>query len=169
MHIRTIFITAGLISAMVTTPALARGTSAQDFVSKASVANEFEIEASKLALEKSQNEDIKKFAQDMIDDHTQTGDKLEKTLENSKSKAKTAEELDNKHQKMLDKLQDATASNFDNQYLSMQKSAHKEAVNLFSDYSKHGKDPVLKNFAKDTLPDLKSHLKHVENIKANAG
>jgi len=163
--------TIGLVSAMsIGTPAFARGMgmSAQDFVSKASVANEFEIESSKLALEKSQNEDVKKFAQSMIDDHTQTGDKLEKTLESSKSKVQATEELDNKHQKMMDKLQNTASKNFDSQYLAMQKNAHLEAVSIFSAYAKHGKDKALKNFASDTLPALKSHLKHVENVKSNA-
>lgn len=170
MQIQKLIITAGLVCAISfgATPALARGSSAQDFVNKASIANEFEIESSKLALEKSQSNDVKKFAQTMIDQHTKTGQVLEKTLESSKSKAQATEELDDKHQKMLDKLQSASSKNFDSQYIAMQKDAHKDAVNLFSSYSKHGKDTALKNFAADTLPTLKEHLKHVETLKSTA-
>lgn len=43
-------------------------------------ANFFEIESSKIALEKSSSEDVKKFAQQMIDDHTKAGEKLASVL-----------------------------------------------------------------------------------------
>lgn len=49
----------------------------------------------------------------------------------------------------------------------MQTDAHKEAVSLFSDYSKNGTDPVLKQFATDTLPALQAHLDHVKQLKAS--
>ena len=44
-----------------------------DFASKVSVANQFEIDTSQLALKYSKSDDIKKFAQQMIDDHTKAG------------------------------------------------------------------------------------------------
>jgi putative membrane protein len=46
---------------------------AQDFVDKAAVANTFEIDTSKLALKYAKGDDVKKFAQEMIDDHTKIG------------------------------------------------------------------------------------------------
>ena len=44
--------------------------SARDFVHKASIANQFEIESSQLALDKAQSSEVKSFAQRMVDDHT---------------------------------------------------------------------------------------------------
>jgi putative membrane protein len=165
MHPRHLFIAIimGVIT-MGTASAYAKGMSAQDFVRKASIANEFEIESSNLALEKSKNSKVKSFAQHMVDDHTQTGDKLKEALESSKSNAEPAESLDEKHQNLLNQLDGASGQDFDSQYISMQTKAHKEAVSLFSDYSKHGKDPALKDFAAETLPALKDHLKHVTKL-----
>jgi putative membrane protein len=167
MHTRKIAIAAGILAMLAATNAYANTMSAQDFVTKASIANQFEIDSSKLALEKAQNSEVKSFAQRMVDDHTKTGDRMKEVLDSSDSNAKPADELDNKHQKLLDKLQDTSGNAFDRQYIAIQTDAHKEAVSLFADYSKNGKDKALKNFAGKTLPTLKDHLKHVQQLKAN--
>lgn len=157
---------AAFASALFATVVYANST-AQDFVTKASIANQFEIDTSKLALDRSQNSNIKSFAQRMVDDHTQTGEKLEEVLSNSNSGAEPASDLDTKHQKMLDTLEASSDDVFDRQYISIQTKAHEEAVSLFSDYAKHGQDKALKNFANETLPALREHLKHVRSLKSN--
>jgi putative membrane protein len=161
----SLFNTSVLGVMVAVSPAYAIST--QDFVHTASIANEFEIESSQLALEKSQNDNIKKFAQRMVDDHTKTGEKMKEVLSSTDLKVKPADKLDNKHQKMLDKLKSASNDNFDRQYVSIQNEAHREAVDLFDSYSKSGKDARLKGFASETLPTLKEHLEHVEQLKAN--
>ncbi len=82
-------------------------TSDQDFVRSASTANQFEISSSRLALQNSQNDDVRDFAQHMIDDHTQIGNRLKSVI--SFSSAKIHEptlSLKPDQQKMLDKLTD---------------------------------------------------------------
>ena len=145
--------------------AAAISVSTKDFVEQVSVANEFEIETSKLALEKSQNKGIKAFAQRMIDDHTKTGKELQSVLESSPSGLEAKEKLDNEHQKIMDKLQSASTDNFNKQYIDVQTDAHKKAVSLFKDYAKNGDDAALKGFATQTLPTLQEHLEHIKRIK----
>ncbi len=160
--------TVSLIGVMImATPSQAKSVSTQNFVQTASIANEFEIESSQLALEKSQNKDVKKFAQRMVDDHTKTGDKMKEALSASDAKAEPADGLDDKHQKLIDKLKSVSNDNFDNQYIDMQTTAHKEAVSLFGTYSKSGKDATLKDFASETLPTLQQHLEHVKQLRTN--
>lgn len=157
---------AGAAAAVLLSAATAyANTSMQDFVGKASIANNFEIESSQLALDKAQNMDVKSFAQHMIDDHTEAAEKLQDVLESSESDLKPEDEMDSKHMQMMDKLQAASDNNFDKQYVDMQTDAHQKAVDLFSDYSKNGKDPALKAFASEMLPTLKDHLKQVKAIK----
>jgi putative membrane protein len=138
--------------------------SSEDFVRKASIANEFEIESSKLALDRSQSKDIKLFARRVIDDHTKTGKDLKDVLRSSHAKMQAEEKLDDEHQKLLDKLEATSGDDFNSQYVSLQTDAHKKAIALFSDYSKHGEDAVLKEFATDTLPTLEDHLEHAEKL-----
>ena len=142
----------------------AENAGAQAFVSKASIANRFEIDSSRLAVDKAQRNEVKFFAQKMVDDHSRTGDALNTILESSESEAKPADALDGKHQKLLDKLSSTPNNRFDREYIAAQTHAHKEAVSLFADYAQNGTDPRLKQFAADTLPTLQEHLRHVQKL-----
>jgi putative membrane protein len=168
MRTRTLLMTATILGTFTFTAfnAYAHGTSTQDFVTKASIANEFEIESSQVALEKSHNGKVKKLAQRMIDDHTQTSEKLGEVLAVSNSKAQPADGLDDKHEALLETLENTPDSDFDSKYLSIQADAHKKAVKLFGDYAQHGKEAEIKDFASQTLPTLQDHLKHVQKLKA---
>lgn len=145
----------------------AMGTkSATDFARKAAVGNEFEIESSNLALQKSQDENIRHFAQQMVGDHGKAGDDLATTVANANMEKPDAT-LDRKHQKMLDKLNAASGTEFDHAYIKAQVKAHDEAVSLFKDYAKHGSNDDLKNFASSTLPTLNEHKQKIDAMKSS--
>jgi putative membrane protein len=168
MLTRNIFKAIGVIAilSLAATAAYAKSMPAQDFVTKASIANMFEIETSKLALDRAQRDDVKSLANMMVEDHTKTGERMKDVLAAANSSAKPAGALDSKHQKMMDKLEAASDEKFDAEYLKIQNDAHKDAVNLFSDYSKSGKDAALKDFATETLPTLQQHWEHVREVKS---
>jgi putative membrane protein len=165
MSARPFYLILGIVT-LATTIACTHKISSQSFVEKASIANEFEIESSKLALRKSNRNDVKAFAKRMVEDHTKTSKKMSKALQASKSDARPADELDERHEALLAKLKYVSSKDFDQKYIAMQMDAHKEAVRLFSDYAKNGKNPELKRFAAATLPDLKDHLEHVKHLKS---
>jgi putative membrane protein len=137
------------------------------FVQKVSIGGAFEIESSQLALDRTQNSDIRRFAQKMVDDHTGLSEKLNSLLPSTGiSPTQIVGSLDSRHQKMLDKLKVASSGDFDSDYVSDQTKAHRESVGLFKDYSKAGEDAALKNFAAQTLPILREHQKMVRELKA---
>lgn len=145
--------------------ARANSMSARDFVRNASIANEFSIESSKLALEKSQNKEIKNFAHHIIDNEEKAGDKLANILQHSNPQLQPAKELDDRHQKLIEQLQSASLDDFNRQYIKSQADVHKEETDFFKSYSRHGEDPVLKDFAEQMLPTLKDHLAQAQNLK----
>ena len=163
-HLR--YATAILAAMSVAGAATAATPTAKDFVKKVSYANQFEIQSSEMALDTSKNESVQKFAQRMVDDHTEAAGNLGTALDNSGLKVQPEDDVDVKHKLLLGKLDVESGATFDRDYIGMQMKAHKEAVALFSDYAAHGKDPALKKFAADTLPTLKSHLKHVAQLAA---
>lgn len=154
----------GLLLASASPAALAASLSAEDFAHKAAISNRFEVESSRLALEKSRQADLRTFAQQMIRDHTAAGDRLKSVVEGSNLGIELPEQLDTEHQKMLDQL--AASTSFDNDYLSMQAKAHQDAVTLFQSYASEGDAPTLRAFASETLPTLHSHADSVASIKA---
>jgi putative membrane protein len=178
------------IATLAATPALAQdqkvqkdpgsttriGTDAQQMKGKASKAtqtftmaaasgNLLEVESSRIALEKSQNQDVKSFAQMMIDDHTKVGEQMKTTLQTA-GLPPPADKLMPKHQDVVDKLKQTGANKFDGQYIAAQLKAHDEAINLFSSYAKNGDNAELKQFAQATLPSLEKHKTAVEDLRS---
>ena len=136
----------------------------QDFVTKAAIANMFEIKTSELAVKTSKNANVLAFAKMMIKDHTAAGKKFDAAVAVTSGLTPPAA-LDDDHQKKLDDLSSKTGADFDDQYVSLQKDAHSDAVSLFDDYSKNGKDTALQGFATDTLPTLQMHKDKIDNFK----
>lgn len=136
--------------------ALGISPTTEDFVKEAATSDMLEIAAAKLAQDKG-NAEERKFAEQMIADHTKTSADI-KLVAGGDVKADLPVTLDDSSQKKLDKLRDTKASAFPSQYDPMQVSAHKDAVSLFERYSKSGDNAKLKDWAGKTLPTLRHHL-----------
>ena len=143
-------------------PALA-ADSAQDFVDKAAAGGMFEVDSSKIAEGKVQDQSVKDFAQKMIDDHGAANAKLETIA--GEQKLTVPKELDAKHKGDVDTLQNAKDP-IDGPYVQMQREAHTDAVALFESYAKDGDNAELKTFAQQTVPTLKMHQEMIEKIAA---
>jgi putative membrane protein len=134
----------------------------EDFIKEAATSDMLEIEAAKIAQRKG-NADEKKFADQMIADHTKTSTELRDLVPTDmKSAMPTA--LDESSQKKLDKLKDTTPEDFASEYDPMQVSAHKDAVSLFERYAQGGEDPKFKDWAGKTLPALQHHLQMAQQM-----
>src|SRR3984957_3580863 len=136
-----------------------------DFVKEAAMSDMLEIEAAKIAEQKG-NATEKKFAGQMITDHTKTSAEL-KQMVNGDAKAALPNALDDASQKKLAKLRDAKPDDFAGEYDPMQVSAHKDATSLFERYAKGGDDPKLKDWAGKTLPALQHHLEMAQDMNKN--
>lgn len=147
---------------------LALAADGENFVDEASAKGIAEIETAKLALDKSNSEDIRSFAQKMIDDHTQANQKLAEIagqhddLELSDDAA-----LMDKAKAMI--LQFREGENFDKAYANNQVMAHEQTIELFREYVQNGENAELKQFAETTLPKLEQHLKHAQELASAHG
>jgi putative membrane protein len=137
-----------------------------DFVKEAAISDMLEIESSKIAQQKG-NADEKKFAGQMITDHTKTSSELKSMVGSGDVKAEIPASLDSSSQSKLDKLRNAKPEDFAGQYDPMQVSAHKDAVSLFERYAKGGDNAKLKDWAGKTLPALQHHLEMAQNMDKN--
>ena len=135
-----------------------------DFIKEAATSAMLEIEAAKLAQQKG-DADEKKFAEQMITDHTKTSTEL-KAMVPAEMKSAIPASLDDTSQKKLDKLRDAKAEDFPGEYDPMQVSAHKDAVSLFERYAKGGENDKLKDWAGKTLPALQHHLAMAQDMNS---
>jgi len=130
----------------------------EGFVTNATIANMYEIEAAKMALQRSNDAKVKAVAQKILDDHTKAGEEMKAAA--AGMTLPTA--LDERHKGLLDNLRGASNENFDRVYLEQQQSAHREAIDLFGGYADGGDNAALKAFAAKTRPHLETHLQMVD-------
>lgn len=139
----------------------------KDFFETAASANMFEIEASKLAAKRSQDAQVKAFAEMMIKDHTQASEKLKVLAAQKKVTLPT--QLLKRHQMMLDGLKDEKdAKEFDEEYRSRMVMSHKEAVSLFDLSARESPDADIRKFAGTMLPTLQMHGSKAQEMEKAA-
>jgi putative membrane protein len=128
--------------------------SPQTFVEKAAQDGMTEVELGKVALEKSQNPEVRNFAQRMVTDHGKANSELA-TLAKQKG-IDAPKKLDAEHQAMVKNLKAKDGASFDSEYSHHMNMDHSKAISLFEAASK-SPDKDLAGFAKKTLPTLKEH------------
>lgn len=133
-----------------------------DFVQKATLANMYEIEAAKLALDRSKVQAVKDFAQMMVDDHTPALSELQTLSKAALVEPPTA--LDNDFTGKLEALRNAKVEDFDDIYIDQQTEAHENTLNAVKDYSTNGKDAGLRAFAAKLVPAVEGHLTKVRAL-----
>lgn len=139
-----------------------RDSGDKEFVTKVARAGLAEVNLSNLAATRTRNPQVGEFARQMIADHTRANRELI-ALANRKGIA-LPEKMDEKHQKLWDKLGKMDATEFDHAFMEGMVKDHEEAVQLFETESKEGKDAELKEWAGRTLPVLKKHLEMARDI-----
>lgn len=120
-------------------------------------ANLGEIDAGKLALEKSENEQVRKFAQLMIDDNTKA---LEELRALAQSKGITLpDDTDLQHKTLKTALGLLSGSTFDSQYIArIGIGDHERAEQLLDKTISETSDQELKVYAQRNIKVVQRHL-----------
>lgn len=136
-----------------------------NFMKQAAENGHAEVEASKLALTKATNPEVKKFAQQMVDDHTKVGEEL---MALASAKGVELPKEPSLVQKGKAKLLDAAdGAKFDQRYVaSMGVDAHEDTLKLFRKAAKDAKDAEVKAWAAKTVPALEHHLEMAKALDA---
>lgn len=132
------------------------------FVQMAASSNAFEIRSSELAQEKATTDVLKDFGRHMITDHTKAGEDMRAAA----GDIPVPTEMSPKHAAMIALLTEAEGTDFDLLYKDMQAAGHAEAVTLFTTFDASGQGTGLQTFAEATLPVLKEHKAHIDQIVA---
>lgn len=134
---------------------------AEDFVEEASAKNISEIEAGKLALDKSTYPAVRTFAQKMINDHSANNTELRSLATRKKVELADDAALTSKAKAALLKQRDGES--FDVAYANNQVSAHRDAIEFYKEAAK-SKDADVRTFAVAALPKLQHHLEAAEAL-----
>lgn len=134
-----------------------------DFILEASASDVYEIESSKLALQKG-DDATKAFAQQMIADHEKTTAEMKALLTAGKAQGNPVTALTEDHKESVDELAKLDGAEFNEEYIDDQVEAHEDAVDLFKRYAEEGENADLKAWAAKTLPALEHHYKMAQGL-----
>lgn len=124
-----------------------------------------EVELGRLAAERATSPQVKQFAQQMIEDHSKAGKKLEQLAQLKKVKLPPGVLPEAKQTK--EKLAKLTGENFDREYVKAMVQMHEKDVAAFAAVSKNATDADVKAFAAATLPTLQHHLEMIRALAKN--
>lgn len=148
---------------MDTPAASALNKADQKIVQDMAMANMAEVELAKLAQGKTQNAEVKAFAQQMIDDHSRALADVQNLAQNKGVNLPAA--LDKKHKAQADKLGKLSGDAFDRAYMAQAGVAdHKKVHSKLEKDVKAAKDEDLKALAAKMLPTVAQHLDHAEKM-----
>jgi len=140
-------------------------TDAAGYIAKAGAGDLWEIESSKALLAKSGRADVKKFAQMMIDQHSQSTAKI-KAAATAAGLQVAPPKLDSGQQKALDEIKGADAAAIDTVYLAHQRTAHDAALALHNAYATNGDTEALRKAAGEIVPVVEAHRTELDGLAA---
>lgn len=145
---------------------------AQGFAREVALTDMYEVNAGRLALDKSKDARVREFAQMMIDDHTRSSQALQEAAITGNSTpggntTGTGEysmpaNLDQERQSQLDILQRLDGADFDREYLNQQAAGHRKTLDLLKAYAATGDVDELRQFAQGAIPTIQKHYDWLE-------
>jgi len=167
-------LTLAALAALLASPAaFGQGTPAASGAAKAAVADPLfaaaaasgglaELTIAQLGVQKATDPALKKFSQQMIDDHSRMNSEL-MTLAGQKG-IPLARQTDARAQFCAQSLAGLSGQEFDKCYAKAQLVIHMDSVAMFEAEAERGQDPAMKALAAKSLPHIKEHLSMIKPI-----
>lgn len=135
-----------------------------EFLAKAASGGMLEVEMGKQVAARAVTPDAKKFAEQMVADHTKSNAELMDLAKKKNITLPTT--LGDDHAKVLKDVVEEKGVKMDQEYMKEMLKDHEEDVKEFTDASIKASDPDIKAFAAKNVPVLKMHLDMVTKMKA---
>ncbi len=126
----------------------------------AAVSDKVEITLAKAAESKSQNEQVKQHAQQMIQDHTKTTEELMKWAKSNG--VELSPSIPPEKQAAMKEIESKSGADFDKAYLNHEVEGHRIAAAHFQNGTEFLENQELKQFAQQNQPTINQHLSMTE-------
>jgi putative membrane protein len=137
--------------------------SERNFTMKAAQANLAEIEAARIALDKSDNNDVKAYANMIKNDHTSALEDLADLMKDKNVQQPRSIASDT--QQDISRMSNLSGGEFDREFVNMMVSDHQKAIELFLDQQSSAQNPDVKNYVDEVLPKLDMHLDQAQRLQ----
>lgn len=140
---------------------------APEFTRLTATGDMFEIQSGKLALDRTLRQDLRDFAQQMINDHTKSSEQLRGMMQQDAALhgVQMPQNLDPQRQRWMEQLRAASGKDFDDLYIQSQREALLIQVDMLRNYAESGDNAQLRQWAQGMMPVLKHQLEMIETIR----
>ncbi len=133
------------------------------FMNEAAPGGMAEVELGRLAAKLGASNDVKKFGQQMVIDHSKANQELMQLAQGKR--VTLPQELLPKHKETMERLSKLKGAEFDRAYIMAMVEDHEKDVTAFNAAATGGTDADVKAFAAKTLPTLRMHLQMIREIE----
>ena len=157
------------LAAMVAAPVFAQSNqltqNERQFIDKAAQINMTEAHMGQMAQNKGETQAIKNFGQTLVNDHTQAYNRLSAIAQQDGYTIPKA--INQQNQSEIEKFQNVSGQQFDNQFSQKEVQDHQQALNWFRSEEQNLQNPDLKAYATQTAATIEKHLSMAQNLGAN--
>ncbi len=132
------------------------------FVSRALQGGLAEVQLGQLTLQKSDNQQVKEFAQRMIDDHTKLGEQMKPVAQ--QLGVNVPDQPSKKDRQLLAKMQTLSGSAYDQAYIKDMVKDHKQDLSDFQTEASSGQDQTVKDAAMQGSKLIAQHLQMAQQL-----
>jgi putative membrane protein len=132
------------------------------FVGKAMQGGLAEVQLGQLTLQKSNNPQVKEFAQRMIDDHTKLNEQMKPVAQ--QLGVTVPDQISKNDRKTIAKLQALSGSAYDQAYIKDMVKDHKQDLNEFQMEASSGQDQTVKDAANQGSKVIAQHLQMAQQL-----
>jgi putative membrane protein len=147
--------------------AAAQSHTDKSFMETASQGNVAEVEMAKLALKKSQNPDVRAFAERMIKDHQTLGEKMAPFM--AQAGLKPSISMNTMHQHIYNKLNGLSGAEFDKQYAEAMDKDHHEDLKDFRKEINDTQNAQLKPVVIEGEKVIEQHTQMADDLARKFG
>ena len=136
----------------------------QDFMMKAAQTNLAEIDMARIVMQKTQNSDVKDFANMIQKDHTHALDDLMDLMQQKGMSQPNV--LSPEAKTDIEKMTAISGAEMDREFANTMVADHQKAVEMFRDQVNLALSPDVKKYAEDILPELEMHLEKALKLQS---
>jgi putative membrane protein len=139
----------------------------KSFVKKALQGSMAEVQTGQMIVSKTDNDQVKQFAQRMVDDHTKLIDQAKPVAQQLGITVPSGP--DKKEQEMMNKLQSKSGEALNKAYMKDMVKDHEKDLKEFKSAESNAKNPEVKQLAQQGEPIIQSHLDEAKKVASSIG
>jgi putative membrane protein len=135
-----------------------------EYAALVSASDLYEIQSSELALERSENEEVRRLAQTILADHRRSTEMLRQAAAQSQPPISFEPSLSVDQQRDMDRLRGTSGADFDREYVVQQVAAHEKAIGLVTGYLDIAENPAMSQHASSVVGPMQQHLTQARDL-----